>query len=148
MFFSGRDWETCPDRGKDERSKVQRSQDKSLNVLEWPSQSPDLNLIKHLWRDLKIAEQRGSPSNLTELEGSEHYPDALYVNQWSHPPHTSTHPIIFTVFMAPHNCPILVHILHLWLFINYKIWLCRPLKVSVLVCVERYSEAEKAMHRC
>jgi hypothetical protein len=28
---------------------------KSLNVLEWPSQSLDLNLIKQLWRDLKIA---------------------------------------------------------------------------------------------
>ena len=41
--------------------------DKSLNVLEWPSQSPDLNLIEHLWRDLKIAVQRRSPSNLTEL---------------------------------------------------------------------------------
>ena len=39
--------------------------DKSLNVLEWPSQSPDLNPIKHLWRDLKIAVQRRSPSNLT-----------------------------------------------------------------------------------
>ena len=37
---------------------------KSLNVLEWPSQSP----IKHLWRGLKIAVQQRSPSNLTELE--------------------------------------------------------------------------------
>ena len=42
--------------------------DKSLNVLEWPSQSPDLHPIKHLWRDLKRAVQRRSPSNLTELE--------------------------------------------------------------------------------
>ncbi|XP_071000052.1 uncharacterized protein [Oncorhynchus clarkii lewisi] len=42
--------------------------DKSLNVLEWPSQSPDLNPIENLWRDLKIAVQRRSPSNLTELE--------------------------------------------------------------------------------
>ena len=42
--------------------------DKSLNVLEWPSQSPDLNPIEHLWRDLKIAVQQRSPSNLTKLE--------------------------------------------------------------------------------
>jgi hypothetical protein len=40
----------------------------NLNVLEWPSQSPDLNSIEHLLRDLKTAVQRRSPSNLTELE--------------------------------------------------------------------------------
>jgi hypothetical protein len=43
-------------------------QDKSLNVIEWPSQSLDLNPIEHLWRDLKIAVQQLSSSNLTELE--------------------------------------------------------------------------------
>ena len=42
--------------------------DKSLNVLEWPSQSLDLNSIEHLWRDLKIAVHRCLQSNLTELE--------------------------------------------------------------------------------
>ena len=34
----------------------------------WPFQNPDLNPIKHLWRDLKIAVQQRSTSNLTELE--------------------------------------------------------------------------------
>ncbi|KAG2465915.1 TCB1 transposase, partial [Polypterus senegalus] len=43
-------------------------QDNSVNVLEWPSQSTDLNLIEHLWRDLKMAVHRRFPSNLMELE--------------------------------------------------------------------------------
>ncbi|CDQ91199.1 unnamed protein product [Oncorhynchus mykiss] len=94
MFFSSRDWERLVRiEGKDEWSKVQRSLMKTCsrvlrtsdwgdgsssnrtttlntqprqrrNVLEWPSQ----NLIKHLWRDLKIAVQQSSPSNLTEFE--------------------------------------------------------------------------------
>jgi hypothetical protein len=80
MFFSGRDWETSPDRGKDEKYRkildenlLRSAQDlrlgrrftfqqyndpkhitkttqewlwdKSLNVIGWPSQSPDLNPI-------------------------------------------------------------------------------------------------------
>ncbi|KAG2465867.1 TCB1 transposase, partial [Polypterus senegalus] len=43
-------------------------QDNSVNVLEWPSQSPDLNPIEHLWRDLKMAVHRRFPYNLMELE--------------------------------------------------------------------------------
>uniref|UniRef100_A0AAZ3QFL1 Tc1-like transposase DDE domain-containing protein n=1 Tax=Oncorhynchus tshawytscha TaxID=74940 RepID=A0AAZ3QFL1_ONCTS len=41
---------------------------KHLNVLEWPSQSPDLNPIENLWYDLKIAVHQQNPSNLKELE--------------------------------------------------------------------------------
>jgi hypothetical protein len=40
----------------------------SLNALEWPSQSLNLNPIEHLGRDLKTTVQQRSPSNLTELE--------------------------------------------------------------------------------
>ncbi|KAG2466809.1 TC1A transposase, partial [Polypterus senegalus] len=40
----------------------------SVTVLEWPSQSHDLNPIEHLWRDLKMAVHQRLPSNLTELE--------------------------------------------------------------------------------
>ena len=43
---------------------------KSVHVLEWPSQSPDLNPIEHLWRDLKMAVHQRSPSNLMKLERS------------------------------------------------------------------------------
>ena len=41
---------------------------KHLNVLEWPSQSQDLNPIENLWYDLKIAVHQRNPSNLKKLE--------------------------------------------------------------------------------
>ena len=36
--------------------------------LKWSSQSHDLNPIKNLWHDLKIAVHQRSPRNFTELE--------------------------------------------------------------------------------
>ena len=47
------------------KAAQERIQDKSVNVLEWSSQSRDLNLIENLWRDLKLAVHQRSPSNLT-----------------------------------------------------------------------------------
>ena len=43
-------------------------QTRKYKVLEWPSQSPDLNIIENLWYDLKRAVHDRRPSNLRELE--------------------------------------------------------------------------------
>lgn len=39
-----------------------------MRVLEWPSQSPDLNPIEMLWHDLKKAVHARKPSNLVDLK--------------------------------------------------------------------------------
>ncbi len=39
-----------------------------IKVLEWPSQSPDLNLIKMLWHDRKHSIHAWKPSNVAELK--------------------------------------------------------------------------------
>ena len=42
--------------------------EQNVKVIEWPSQSSDLNRIENLWKELKIAVHWRSPSNLAELE--------------------------------------------------------------------------------
>ncbi len=46
-----------------------------FNVLEWPSQSPDLNPIENLWALLKSQVYERRPQNLTELEA--------YCKEWA-----------------------------------------------------------------
>ena len=41
--------------------------DNKVKVLEWPSQSPNLNPIENMWAELKKCVRARRPTNLTQL---------------------------------------------------------------------------------
>lgn len=65
-----RRWVLQQDNDPKHRSKstTEWLKQKKIRLLEWPSQSPDLNPIEMLWHDLKKAIHTRHPKNIAELK--------------------------------------------------------------------------------
>ena len=94
----GHSWTFQHDNDLKHKTKLtlQWLQQKKVKVLEWPSPSPDLNIIEPLWGDLKCAVHARWPKTLHDLE-------ALCQDEWAAIPPSSIWGLIDNYYKRLHT---------------------------------------------
>jgi hypothetical protein len=61
-----------------------------INVIDWPSNSPDLNPIENMWQIIKNNVEKWMPQNINEL-------NRFLVEEWEAIPHETVNNLIFSM---------------------------------------------------